>query len=268
MEVHKKQCSLSAHENIYAISFCPKCTIYMCNKCQNLHKELFENHQTVNLSKDMDDFFSGICNNENHSNNLDFFCKTHNILCCVGCISKIKNKIYGQHSDCQIYNIEDIQNEKKNKLNENINSLENLSYSLDDSIVTLKKLFEKINQNREYVKCKIQTIFTKIRNTINEREDELLAEVDKTLAELFFDEDFVKKSEKLPSKIKKNLEIGKEIDKAWNIDKINFFIHNCINIENNIKDIKNIIQNIEKFISAKNLEVKFSPPNEYKLNGI
>ena len=27
-------------------------------------------------------------------------------------------------------------------------------------------------------------------------------------------------------------------------------------------------QNIEKFIDMKNLEVKFSPPNEYKLNSI
>ena len=113
MEVKQKHCSLSEHENINAISFCPKCNIYMCNKCQNFHTELFKTHQTVNLNKDIEDFFSGICKNENHQISLDFFCKTHNILCCVGCISKIKNKIYGQHSDCQICNIEDIQDEKK-----------------------------------------------------------------------------------------------------------------------------------------------------------
>ena len=101
MEALKKHCSLSEHENINAISFCPKCNIYMCNKCQNFHAELFKIHQTINLNltKDLDDFFSGICNNEHHPNNLDFFCKTHNTLCCVGCISKIKNKLYGQHSD-------------------------------------------------------------------------------------------------------------------------------------------------------------------------
>jgi len=268
METLKKQCSLSEHENVNAINFCPKCNIYVCNKCQNFHTELFKIHQIVNLNKDINDFFSGICDNENHSNNLDFFCKTHNILCCVGCISKIKNKIYGQHSDCEIYNLEDIEDEKKNKLKENINSLEFLSYSLDNSINDLKKIFEKINQNREYVKFKIQKIFTKIRNAVNEREDELLSEVDNQLGKLFFDEDFVKKSENLPKKIKTSLNIGREIDKLWNNDKINFFIYNCINIENNIRDINKMSQNIEKFINMKNLEVKFSPPNEYKISSI
>ena len=157
---------------------------------------------------------------------------------------------------------------KKNRLKDNINSLEYLSYSLDNSINDLKKLFEKINQNRECTKSKIQKIFTKIRNAINDREDELLSEVDNQLGKLFFDEDFVKKSEKLPNKIKKSLDIGREIDKVWNNDKINFLIHSCINIENNIKDINKINENIERFISMKNLEVKFSPPNEYKLNSI
>ena len=143
MDVQKKQCSLSEHQNINAISFCPKCNIYMCNKCQNLHTELFKIHQTFNLNNDIDDFFSGIYQNENHPNSLDFYCKTHNILCWVGCISKIKNEIYGQHSDCQVCSIKDIQNEKKNKLQENINSLEYLSNSLDKSINNLKKNFWK-----------------------------------------------------------------------------------------------------------------------------
>ena len=59
MEALKKHCSLSEHENINAISFCPKCNIYMCNKCQNFHAELFKIHQTINLNltKDLDDFF-------------------------------------------------------------------------------------------------------------------------------------------------------------------------------------------------------------------
>ena len=143
MDVQKKKCSLSEHQNINAISFCPKCNIYMCNKCQNLHTELFKIHQTFNLNNDIDDFFSGIYQNENHPNSLDFYCKTHNILCWVGCISKIKNEIYGQHSDCQVCSFKDIQNEKKNKLQENINSLEYLSNSLDKSINNLKKNFWK-----------------------------------------------------------------------------------------------------------------------------
>ena len=57
MENPKNQCSLPDHKNTNAISYCQKCNIYMCNKCQNLHTELFKIHQTVNLTKEIDEFF-------------------------------------------------------------------------------------------------------------------------------------------------------------------------------------------------------------------
>ena len=268
MESIIKKCSTLDHEKINAISFCRKCNIYMCNKCQNFHSELFKLHKTFILNKDIDEIFSGICKIENHQNKLVFYCKTHNVLCCVGCISKIKNKTYGQHTDCEVYNIEDIQEEKKNKLKENISCLESLSNSLEKSIDDLKKTFDKINENRENIKLKIQNIFTKIRNEINEREDELLKEIDKKLGELFFDDKFVNKCLKLPHKVKKSLDEGKETNNIWNNERLYFLINNCINIENNIQDINMITQNIEKYNSRKNLEIKFSPPNEFKLYSI
>ena len=55
-----------------------------------------------------------------HKEELEYLCKNHNILFCAACLSKINNKGYGQHKDCDVYNIEDIKEEKKNKLNENI----------------------------------------------------------------------------------------------------------------------------------------------------
>ena len=54
---------------------------------------------------------------------MEFFCKTHNILCCVACIAKIKDGIYGQHFDCNVYHIKKIKDEKRNKLKENINTV-------------------------------------------------------------------------------------------------------------------------------------------------
>jgi hypothetical protein len=47
---------------------------------------------------------------------------------------------------------------------------------------------------------RIQKVFSAIRNALNDREDELLSEVDKKLKDMFFDEDYVKKGEKLPTK--------------------------------------------------------------------
>ena len=68
-----------------------------------------------------------MCTEDNHSEELIYFCKTHNILCCAQCITKIKAKQNGNHKDYDIYLIEDIESDKKNKLKENINYLEELS---------------------------------------------------------------------------------------------------------------------------------------------
>mgnify|MGYP006989009017 FL=1 len=56
------------------------------------------------------------CKVENHSDKLKYFCKTHNVLCCVACISKIKDDENGQHKDCNICLIDEIKDTKKNKL--------------------------------------------------------------------------------------------------------------------------------------------------------
>ena len=39
-------------------------------------------------------------------------------------------------------------------------------------------IFEKIIEDKEQLKIKISQIFNKIRNALNEREDELISEVD------------------------------------------------------------------------------------------
>ena len=43
-----------------------------------------------------------------------------------------------------------------------------------------------INEEKEELKLKIQKIFTKIRNVINEREEKLLIEVDNQFNEIYF----------------------------------------------------------------------------------
>ena len=98
---------------------------------------------------------------------------------------------------------------KKSKLNENIKYLEDLSINLKESIKELKSIFEKVEKNKEEVKINIQKIFTKLRNHINEREDELLMEVDTKFNELYFSEDIMKESENLPNMIQISIEKGK-----------------------------------------------------------
>ena len=138
-----KKCSSKEHKEINAICYCIECRIYMCNKCETFHSKLLDHHHCCNLDKNIEEIFTGFCKEQNHLERLEYFCKNHNILCCASCITKLKGKQKGEHKDCEICFIEDIKNEKKNKLKENIKTLENLSQILEESINKLKLIIEK-----------------------------------------------------------------------------------------------------------------------------
>ena len=152
MENKNEKCSNKEHKEINAISYCQKCNVYMCNKCEIFHSKLCENHHTYKLDEKKKDLFTGLCKEENHNAELEFFCKTHNLLCCVACVSKVKKKGKGQHTDCDVCCIEDIKNEKKSKLKENIKILQDISNSIETSINEIKKILEKINNEKEEIK--------------------------------------------------------------------------------------------------------------------
>ena len=248
MELNQRNCSLKTHQENDAILFCYDCKIYMCNKCAKHHNEIFPEHQEYKLdNKNIKDIFIGLCEENGHLYELKYFCKNHNKLCCAECITKFKGKNHGQHSDCEVCSIEDIKEEKKNKLKNNINKLEELSNNLKQSIEDIKLIFEKIQKDKEEIKLEIQKVFTKLRYSINDREDELLLNVDKLFQENF-NEDIFNKIEKLPNKMKKSLDKGKLIENNWNNnDKLNSLINDCLNIENNINKINNINEGLEKF---------------------
>ena len=54
MENQKKKCSLNKHSEIDAIIYYQKCKEYFCNKCKNLHSELYESHYIINLNTVLD----------------------------------------------------------------------------------------------------------------------------------------------------------------------------------------------------------------------
>ena len=49
-----EKCSSINHKEIEALSFCNDCNLYMCNKCEKLHSELFQNknHNQIKLEKE------------------------------------------------------------------------------------------------------------------------------------------------------------------------------------------------------------------------
>ena len=255
---NRKKCSNKKHSEANAIAYCHECDIYLCNKCKNHHIELFESHQNYDLNNNNQEIFSGIYKELNHKNKLEYYCKNHNILCCAACLCKIKGKGNGQHHDCNVCLIEEIKEEKKSKLKENIKYLEESSKNIEESIKKMKEIYEKITLNKEEIKLKILNIFTKIRNMLNEREDKLLSKLDNIYDNTFFKEDLIKKSEKIPAQIKDLLEKGKLLDNEWNINNKDIIdrINDCINIENNIKNTIEINDNIEKY-NLKKLSITF-----------
>ena len=262
MEKHRSKCFNKNHKEINANIYCQICKVFLCNKCENFHSELHQDHITTNIDKDINEIFTGYCKEKEHFNKLKYFCKNHNILCCASCITKIKGEGNGQHTDCNIYLIEDIKEEKKNKLKENIKYLEDLSLNFEESINKLKEIYEKINNNKEELKLNILKIFTNIRNEINKREDEIINEIDKLYNNIYFDDNLIKKGEKIPRQIKTNLEECKSLDKGWeDKNKILSLLNNCINIENNIKYITEINNSVKK-CSYIDMKIKFNSEND------
>ena len=109
----QKKCSNKKHSEINAISYCLECNLYLCNKCTNYHLELLDTHHNCTLDKNHQDIFTGLCKEKNHKDKLDFYCKSHNTLCCAACLSKIKEKGNGQHFECDVCCIENIKEEIK-----------------------------------------------------------------------------------------------------------------------------------------------------------
>ena len=141
--------------------------------------------------------------------------------------------------------------------------MEELYKQIEQSINKLKEMFEQINKKRDNLKMKIQAIFTKLRSALNDKEDKLLLDIDDYFNKIYFKEDLIKKSEKLPNKIKKSIEKGKIIDKEWNENNLSSLINDCINIENNIKEIYLINDNIKKCDINKNIKIDYNIEEEH-----
>ena len=258
MEVDKKKCSYKGHENINADIYCKKCEIYMCNKCESHHSKLCSNHQNFIINKNIEEINDEFCEEEAHNHlRLKYYCKSHGVLCCGACIAKIKGKGDGQHINCDVCCIEDIKDEKKSKIKGNIELLKELSSKFNKSFNDIKKIYEEMNEKKENLKLRIQKIFTNIRNILNNREDELLLNVDQKYDNIYFKKDIIRDIEKLPNKIKSSLEKCKSIEAIDN--NIYKLIKESNEIENNINIINNINSNISDIYESKNNEIIFIP---------
>ena len=143
--------------------------------------------------------------------------------------------------------------------------MEDLSNSLNKTIIDLKNILEKNEKEKENLKSNIQNIFTKLRSALNEREDELLLEVDNKFDNILSCKDFIKEGENLPKKVNKYLEKGKFIDNQWKDDNLKSMINDCINIEINIDYINKINRDLN-YYNSKKINFKFIPEEEKQIS--
>ena len=141
MGIQIAKCSSNNHSVRKAFAYCPKCKKYLCNNCLESHPSN-EEHKTIRIYEKKENF-KDKCKEKDHSNKLEFYCNDHNVLCCLACTSKIKKEGHGQHSDCNISLIENIKDEKKDKLKENITNLINSYNEINKAINKLKEIFKK-----------------------------------------------------------------------------------------------------------------------------
>ena len=240
----KIKCSLEEHKEKDVTKYCPECKIYMCKKCENHHSSpIFKNHHPYDINNDDINYekFNGFCKEKNHSNKLEYYCKNHNQLCCDLCLCKLNDNNKGQHKDCDVCHLDKIKDEKKNKLEENIINLDNLHGKLNEKLESLKNICEQLEKNKENLKLEVQNTFTKIRNALNNREDEILLEIDNLFNTKIINEDVIMKGEKLKKQIKLSLEKGKLIVKDWKDNILISNINDCINNINIINIRKNFL---------------------------
>lgn len=274
MNFQNKKCSFAKHSEKYGKITCVNCNMNLCKECEIFHSNFCKEHLTYNIEKEQKDIFNIFCQEPEHKIKFEYFCRSHNILCCARCITKIKNEKNGKHTDCDICNIEDIVESKKNKFNENIETLTELSNSIQASIDNIKNIYDKIEENKEEIKLQIQKLFTKIRSELNNKEEELLLEVDNIYDNTYFKENFIKEIQKLPKKIQSVLDKKPDLnldinDNEDNKDyKLISLINDCLNIENAIEEINVINLKIKETNNYNNLKIEFISNEEKILNDI
>ena len=154
--------------------------------------------------------------------------------------------------------IGEISIEKRNKLKENVNKLEGLFTQIEKPINEIKIKFEEIIKSKEDLILKVQVIFTKIRNALNFKEDQLLMDIEEKYKNNYLKEDLIEEIKRLPNKIKSSIDKGKIIEEQWDEKNFNSLINDSIIIENSIQDINKFNDNIKKSGSNKYSKIEYS----------
>ena len=243
-EISLNKCYYNEHSEQTATNFCFKCNKFLCETCSTSHCDLNPKHNLFSVDKDLNLNFTGYCTEGNHPNKLDYYCSTHNNLCCAACLCKIKDRGDGQHTECKVCHMDEIKEEKKRKLIDNIKLLKKFSLNIKKILKDARNIYERINPTKEDIVMNIKNLFHNFRILLDKREKELLDEVEEVYSKKFFNDKFIKESNKFSTKIKYNIDKGKNVlakwDEAEKNGKIILLVNDCINIEKNLQELEEV----------------------------
>ncbi|CAG2200835.1 unnamed protein product [Mytilus edulis] len=168
------------HLNKSAEEYCPQCEEALCRECRDHHKlsKLLKSHQTITVDKynKLPSFIKQISQNcEEHDCFLEFYCKSHDALCCKLCLisghKECKGTIFIEdflkpltgHQSAALDNIEKV--------------LQDLQSNICSAIKDRNRNLTELREQKRVIEEQIKEKRKEINNLLDNLEEELLQKV-------------------------------------------------------------------------------------------
>ncbi|XP_063411406.1 uncharacterized protein LOC134694331 [Mytilus trossulus] len=228
--------------NKTAEEYCPQCEEVLCGECRDHHKisRSSKSHKTITVDKYniLPSFIKKIKHNcEEHDFVLEFFCKSHDSLCCKICSITA-------HKACkEIMFIEDFLTPSKGHPSVALDNIEKVLKNLESNISSAIK-----DKNRNLTDLREQ------KRVITEIIKEKRQEINKLFDN--FEEALLKKASALETECCQKIEevIAKLIEEKTKVDEI----------KKDVESVKSFASNLQIFVGSKSFEENVST-NELKV---
>ncbi|CAC5410187.1 unnamed protein product [Mytilus coruscus] len=215
--------------NKSAEEYCPQCEVALCGDCRDNHKisKLSKSHQTISVDNytKLPSFIKQIKHNcEEHDLVLEFFCKSHDSLCCKLCSISC-------HKECkEIVFIEDFITPSTGHQSVALDNIEKVLKDLETNICSaIKDRNRNLTKLREQNRLMTEQIKEK-RRQINTRFDHLEGALRKKASAL--EKEYCQKIQEVIAKLNKE---KKKVDE----------------IQQDVKTVKKFASNLQIFMGTK-----------------
>ncbi|XP_033113594.1 RING finger protein 207-like [Anneissia japonica] len=226
------QAACSNCENFVDFMFyCLTCKQPLCQLCrQETHRaKMFSTHDIVKLGKHMQDVHK-VCSE--HNEEYMMYCTTRNSLLCIKCFRDTDRSLRSSCVDLETAYTEHLQ-----KVEDMIDSIDDLQRVLHDSILLYQALLLDVKKNAEKERAAIDALYNDVIDRLTKKKLDLLRAVDEELEskEKHFEEYLPKLAAFLPT-IEKTLQLSSQFTQATDIYE---YLHHSISLFDRLNAILN-----------------------------